>query len=96
MYPKFTSLADVEMINLKGKQNSILGVGGFSQVRLVHHKNDRSQKFAMKALHKKNETEVLYIKKELELHKDLNHPNIVRFIDFFETPTHFYFFLEYA
>jgi len=50
----------------------------------------------MKSLHKKNKTEVSYIKKELELHKDLNHPNIVKFVGFFENATHFYFFLEYA
>jgi len=39
MLPKFRSLIDVEMINVKGKANSILGVGGFSKVRLVHHRN---------------------------------------------------------
>ena len=96
MFPKFKSLADVEMINLKGKPNSILGVGGFSKVRLVHHRKDPNFKCAMKALYKKNKTEVLYIKKELELHKDLDHPNIVKFYDYFETTTHFYFFLELA
>ena len=93
---KFNSLADVEFINLKGKASSILGIGGFSKVRLITHKLDRGTQFAMKTLFKKNKTEIFYIKKELELHKNLNHANIVRFHDYFETETHFYFILEYA
>ena len=50
----------------------------------------------MKKLFKKNETEITYIKQELELHKKLVHPNIIQMVDYLETSSHFYFFLEYA
>ena len=73
-----------------------MGTGGFSSVRLVYHKNNPTKFYAMKKLYKKNEIEVEYILKELELHKSLKHPNIIKFYDCLETPTHFYFFLEYA
>ena len=93
---KFKSLADVEMKNLKNKPNSILGTGGFSKVRLIYHWNYPDKFFAMKKLHKKNDVEIKYIWKELKLHKFLNHPNIIKYFDDFETPTHHYFILEYA
>jgi len=50
----------------------------------------------MKKLFKKDKTEIRYIKQEIELHKTLNHQNIIKFEDYFETNKHFYIFLEYA
>ena len=76
---KFWNLADVEMKNVKNKPNSILGTGGFSKVRLIYHRNFPNKLFAMKKLHKKNDIEIKYIKKELKLHKFLSHPNIIRY-----------------
>ena len=69
----FYSLADVEMKNLKNQPNSSLGTGGFSQVRLVYHKKNPNQFYAMKKLYKKNDTEIHYINKELKLHRMLRH-----------------------
>ena len=39
----------------------------------------------MKKLFKKDKTEELYIQQEIELHQDLDHENIIKLIDFFET-----------
>lgn len=36
------------------------------------------------------------LKNEVQLWKELDHPNIVKFIDFSETPNNIYFFLEYC
>ena len=92
----FNSITEIEMKNVKNNPNSILGSGGFSQVRLVYNKRDPSKTYAMKKMYKKDKTEIYYIKKELELHKKLIHKNIIKFFDYLESPTHFYFFLEYA
>lgn len=84
------------MKNVEGKPNSVLGTGGFSSVRLVFNKSNPNKLFAMKKLHKKNEVENFYIQKELNLHRKLNHSNIIKFYDFFETHFHYYLFMEYA
>ena len=39
----------------------MLGVGGFSKVRLVYQKDNPKELYAMKKLFKKNETEIAYI-----------------------------------
>lgn len=36
------------------------------------------------------------LKNEVQLWKELDHPHIVKFIDFSETPNNIYFFLEYC
>ena len=50
----------------------------------------------MKKLHKKDKTEEYYIRKEIDLHKSLNHENIIRLYDNFEDETHSFLILEYA
>ena len=38
----------------------------------------------------------MYIQREIDLHKDLNHPNIIKFIDYFHENEYVYIILEYA
>ena len=38
----------------------------------------------------------MYIKREIDLHCKLDHPNIVKCEDWFEDSTHVYLILEYA
>lgn len=52
--------------------------------------------FAMKIIKKASEEENNYIRNEANLHRGLNHEFIIKFIEFFETETHFYIILEYA
>ncbi len=52
--------------------------------------------FAMKELLKKNPVEEAYIRKEIELHLKLNHSNIIKMEDYFETDDKVYIFMEYA
>jgi len=54
---KFRSLMDVEIVNLPSVKNGILGIGGFSEVKLVRHVRGGAL-LAMKSLFKKNDTEV--------------------------------------
>ena len=65
----FKSLQEVQIQQVNGKGSGVLGVGGFSQVRLVFHRDNPKELFAMKKLFKKNETEIAYIEQELELHR---------------------------
>lgn len=45
---------------------------------------------------KTNECEIVYIKKEIEIHIALKHPHIVKFYDYLELKDSFLFFLEYC
>lgn len=45
---------------------------------------------------KKDEIEEKYIRMEIDLHKSLNHPNIIKCVDSFEEGDYFYMILEYA
>ncbi len=57
---KFRTLADVEVVDLPNVKNGVLGVGGFSEVKLVRHVWG-GELLAMKSLYKKNKTEITYI-----------------------------------
>lgn len=50
----------------------------------------------MKVLKFKNALDLYDINKEIELHKDLDHPNIIKFIDSFESQNSIYIILEFA
>ena len=85
----FKSVSDIIMLNKP------LGTGAFSEVTLVRHKSSLKS-YALKKLLKKDETEVEYIKKEIELHLKLKHKNIIALEHTLETKEHMYLFLEYA
>ena len=88
----FKTLDEVKLKN----ENTPIGTGAFSEVKLVYHAENPNKLYAMKSIQKKNPTETIYIEKEKTLHKSLNHPNIIKFQDSLETQTHIHFFLEYA
>ena len=90
----FKSLDDVQPIKNNGTDH--LGSGSFSKVNLVCHKSDPSKYYAMKEVSKKNEQELKMIVKEITLHMSLEHQNIIKFEDYFETQDKVYIFLEYA
>ena len=78
------------------KRIKIIGTGGFGEVWLVKNKN-LNKNFAMKIIKKKNneldEKEVL---NEITILKSLDHPNILKILDFFNTYASFNIITEYC
>lgn len=92
-------------------KNFKLGKGNFAETYLATLKDDEKQLFACKMIEKRSIIEKLknssnpeqrkeYIinslKNEYQLWKKLDHPNIVKFVDFSETNNNIYFFLEFC
>jgi calcium-dependent protein kinase len=83
-----------ETIYLKTK---MLGSGAFGEVWLVHHK-DLDRDFAMKIIKKRknkknDEREIL---NEIEILKKLDHPKILKVVDFYSTLKKYYIITEYC
>ena len=83
-----------EKIYLKTK---MLGSGAFGEVWLVHHK-DLERDFAMKILKKRknkssDEKEIL---NEINILKKLDHPKILKIVDFYSTLKKYYIITEYC
>ena len=73
-----------------------LGKGQFGLVRLAHHLRT-GDKTAVKCIRKREmkPIEVYQQRKEIEVLKMCQHPNIVRMVDLFETIDHYFIVLEY-
>ena len=83
-----------EKIYLK---NKLLGSGAFGEVWLVHHK-DLDRDLAMKVIKKRknlsnDEKEIM---NEIGILKQLDHPKILKVIDFFSTTKKYYIITEYC
>lgn len=77
------------------KRGLFLGEGGFA--RCFQMKDSNGQIFAAKTVAKasiKNEKTKTKLLSEIKIHKSLNHPNIVNFIDCFEDDANVYILLE--
>ena len=83
-----------EKIYIKKK---LLGSGAFGEVWLVHHK-DLDRDFAMKIIKKrKNKSnEEKEILNEIEILKRLDHPKILKIIDFYSKIKKYYIITEYC
>jgi serine/threonine protein kinase len=73
-----------------------LGKGQFGLVKLATHKKN-GKKVAVKTIHKKDmkQIEVYQQRREIEVLKMSQHPNIVALIDLFENSEYYYIVLEY-
>eukprot|EP00347_Sterkiella_histriomuscorum_P019499 403341396 len=73
-----------------------LGRGKFGQVKLAIHKKTQ-KKVAVKVIKKKdmNLNEIELQKREIEVLKICQHPNIIRLLDVFENPEYIYIVLEH-
>jgi len=83
-----------ETIYIKTK---MLGSGAFGEVWLAHHK-DLDRDFAMKIIKKRknrrnDEKEIL---NEIEILKKLDHPKILKVVDFYSTLKKYYIITEYC
>jgi len=83
-----------EKIYIKKK---LLGSGAFGEVWLVHHK-DLDRDFAMKIIKKrKNKSnEEREILNEIEILKKLDHPKILKIVDFYSKIKKYYIITEYC
>ena len=73
-----------------------LGKGQFGLVKLATHKKTKQQ-VAVKQVKKKNMThiEVFQQRREIEVLKMCQHPNIISLIDIFENVDYYYIVLDY-
>ena len=74
-----------------------LGRGGSGTVYLARHKQRKSDTAAVKVVNKREMSieDIDAIKHEVFLMRKLQHPNIARFIDFFDEKDHMYVVMEY-
>lgn len=83
-------------VNDRYSISDLLGDGSYASVRLAHRKLD-SKAVAVKTINKRllfSEAEKLAVKTEVELHAKVNHPNIVKLYEVYETPRHIHLVME--
>mmetsp|Transcript_20289 Transcript_20289/g.17518 ORF Transcript_20289/g.17518 Transcript_20289/m.17518 type:complete len:145 (+) Transcript_20289:71-505(+) len=93
---KKKSLDDFEVVEGKTGQ---LGKGSFATVKLVKEKENPNKLYAMKIINKKDVFEHSspeYLKREIKVHKKLDHPHIVKLKHYFEDKENVYLVMEYA
>jgi tRNA A-37 threonylcarbamoyl transferase component Bud32 len=80
----------------RGSNRHLLGKGAFGEVCLVKHKYD-GLFYAMKIIEKKNlKNKTDSIKQEIKNHLQLDHPNIIKLLNYSETQDYVYLAMEYA
>ena len=74
-----------------------LGIGGFGEVWLVKHK-DLNSEYAMKIINKRSNkpSEEKEIMNEIKILKSLDHPKILKILDFYSTSNKYYIITEYC
>ena len=76
--------------------SKLIGNGHFGVVRLGTLISDSSKKFAIKTIDKhKIKKELHLLKRELEILKTLDHPNIVKFYETYQDENYFHLVMEY-
>lgn len=90
-------LEDFEDVKV-GRRPKLLGKGSYGEVRLVRHLPTDTQ-FALKSIPKEmtnSEDLQAVLRREISVHEQLKHPNIVRLYGSLEDQENFYLVLEYA
>lgn len=72
-----------------------VGKGGYSKVVLIDRVGSLSDKYAMKIINKQEEMNLDYVWNEIRIHSSLDHPNIVKFHQYFEDKEKFYLIMDY-
>ena len=90
----FKTESDIAYFKKNGL-NSI-GQGAYGRVCLIEHKPTRTGPFALKKMALIDQREIKYIKREVDLHKNLKHPFVIELIDYFYDDDNAYIILEYA
>lgn len=94
LFEKFSRLSDYKK---KYEFLSILGTGGFGKVRLYRDKKCPDMKFAIKTIKKNfiNKHGIASIKREVEILRKLDHPNIVNYYETYEDDQYIHIMMEY-
>ena len=88
-----TSLMDIR--NVYKFDPKVIGNGVFGTVRVAVLKNNSYKKFAVKTIFKEKVQKNLHLlKRELEILKTLDHPNIVKFYETYQDDKFFHFVME--
>ena len=77
----------------------ILGAGNYGKVFLAYHVNKPGFKVAIKTLQKKklgSTANLDRMKQEIKILGQLDHPNICKYYETYESPKHFYLVMEYC
>lgn len=76
-------------------QPQILGRGKFGKVYVGHHRDNPALKVAVKVISKKKIPWGLYLlQSEIKILSKLDHPNICRYYESYESPKHFFLIME--
>mmetsp|Transcript_1479 Transcript_1479/g.158 ORF Transcript_1479/g.158 Transcript_1479/m.158 type:complete len:184 (+) Transcript_1479:33-584(+) len=77
----------------------VIGQGGFSIVRLAYNKNKENSPrnyVAVKSISKESIESTRSIMRELEILKEVDHPNIINFFEIYEDARYFHLVMEYC
>ena len=76
----------------------VIGTGYYGKVLLGHHKCNPELKVAIKTLNKKDMIpgDIHQVKNEIQLLSRLDHPNICKYHETYESPNYMYFVMEYC
>jgi len=86
----------VEMSDIYIK--AVVGAGAYGQVRLVFHKSNPKQQYALKTISKAlalESEQVKMVQNEREINEQCNHPCIMHFVRAFQDTDNVYFLLEF-
>ena len=92
---KSAAQEDIKQIYQFGK---IIGTGKFGTVRMAHPRANTHIKLAVKSIHKRHikEEQVKFIEDELEILKNVDHPNIISFKEVYSDAQFYHFVMEYV
>jgi len=74
----------------------LVGEGVYGKVRKAYRHDNPSKYFAIKSLHKKHINNQSLLEKELEILSSLDHPNIIKFFEYYEDKEYFHIIMEYC
>jgi len=98
-YKPTHTLSDFEFVHDPKDKRSKLGVGSFATVKLAKEKKT-GKSYALKMIDvdrkKASKTDIQNLKREIGIHKDLDHPNIVKFHGYIQQDNLIYLILDYA
>jgi len=93
------SLSEFQFVHDPKDSASKLGKGSFASVQLIEEKKTGNL-YALKMITlnplKISRSEIQNLRSEIQIHKQLDHPNIIKFHNFIQESTNVYLILDYA